>query len=138
MTAQLPQKELHSLGSYIQAAAENIRALARIAEIHQPFPSVLLRLARTDSSPAVAITIEETRLLLSVVRDSGHHLRLRDEALFSIYAMTGIRRAEAVGLDASDYDAEAGTLRIRDAKSGRVRNVPVIEPLGGLPVRVPA
>ena len=34
MTAELHQKELHSLGAYIQADAENIRALARIAEIH--------------------------------------------------------------------------------------------------------
>lgn len=35
MTAELHQKELHSLGAYIQADAENIRALARMAEIHE-------------------------------------------------------------------------------------------------------
>jgi len=35
MTAELHQKELQTMGSYIQADAENIRALARIAEIHE-------------------------------------------------------------------------------------------------------
>jgi archaellum component FlaC len=42
MTAELHQKELETIGerldtigSYIQADAENIRALARIAEIHE-------------------------------------------------------------------------------------------------------
>ena len=35
MTAELHQKELQSLGAFIQTDAENIRALARIAEIHE-------------------------------------------------------------------------------------------------------
>jgi archaellum component FlaC len=35
MTAELHQKELQTIGSHIQADAENIRALARIAEIHE-------------------------------------------------------------------------------------------------------
>ena len=34
MTAELHQKELQSLAAFIQTDAENIRALARIAEIH--------------------------------------------------------------------------------------------------------
>jgi hypothetical protein len=34
MTAELHQKELQSLGAFIQTDSENIRALARIAEIH--------------------------------------------------------------------------------------------------------
>jgi hypothetical protein len=34
MTAELHQKELDTIGSYIQVDAENIRALAGIAEIH--------------------------------------------------------------------------------------------------------
>ena len=35
MTAELHQKELQSLGAFIRTDAENIRALARIAEIHE-------------------------------------------------------------------------------------------------------
>jgi hypothetical protein len=35
MTAELHQKELDTLGSYLQTDAEHIRALVRIAEIHE-------------------------------------------------------------------------------------------------------
>jgi integrase len=35
---------------------------------------------------------------------------MRDEALFSTYAFTGLRRAEALRLDVSDYDAGKGVL----------------------------
>jgi hypothetical protein len=35
MTAELLQKELDTLGSYLQTDAEHIRALVRIAEIHE-------------------------------------------------------------------------------------------------------
>ena len=35
MAAELHQKELQVLGAFIQTDAENIRALARIAEIHE-------------------------------------------------------------------------------------------------------
>ena len=34
MTAELHQRELDALGQYIETDAENIRALARITEIH--------------------------------------------------------------------------------------------------------
>lgn len=35
MTAELHEKELQTIGSYIQADAKSIRALARIAESHE-------------------------------------------------------------------------------------------------------
>jgi site-specific recombinase XerD len=68
-------------------------------------PAALLRFARVDSQLTAPITPEETRLLLAAIRRSGDPLRLRDEALFSIYALTGLRRTEALRLDVSDYDA---------------------------------
>ncbi len=40
----------------------------------------------------------------------------RDEALLSLLRSTGLRRAEAVALDLSDYEAADGTLRIRPAR----------------------
>jgi hypothetical protein len=45
-----------------------------------------------DSPPTPSIAVAETSLLLRAIRNSADPLRLRDEALFSTYAMTGLRR----------------------------------------------
>lgn len=95
-------------------------------------PAVLLRLAPPDSTPTAAFSLAETVHLLSEIRKSGHALRLRDETLFSVYALTGVRRAEALSLKIGDYDAGAGILRVRDSKNGRVRKMPVTGQLGAL------
>ena len=93
-------------------------------------PAALLQLARGDSPTTPAITAAETKLLLSAIRGSNDPLRMRDEALFSTYALTGLRRAEALRLDVSDYDAGKGVLRVKDGKGRRTRTVPVAQALG--------
>ena len=93
-------------------------------------PAARLRLARADSPPTTPIKLAETRLLLSAIQESGHPLSLRDEALFSTYAFTGLRRAEALSLCISDYDPERRTLQVRDGKGRRVRTAPVVPALG--------
>ena len=99
-------------------------------QLGPPRPAALLQLARGDSPLTPAITAAETKLLLSAIRGSNDPLRMRDEALFSTYALTGLRRAEALRLDASDYDAGKGVLRVKDGKGRRTRTVPVTQPLG--------
>ena len=61
-------------------------------------------------------SLTETREFLLTIRRSGDPLRLRDEALFSLYAMTGLRRAEALSLNFGDFDRQTGTLRLRQGK----------------------
>ena len=77
-------------------------------------------------------SLTETREFLLTIRRSGDPLRLRDEALFSLYAMTGLRRAEALSLNFGDFDRQTGTLRLRQGKGRRVRIVPVAVPLCSL------
>jgi integrase/recombinase XerC len=95
-------------------------------------PAERLRLARVDSPPTIPITPDETRLLLRTIQRSGEPLSLRDEALFSIYAFTGLRRTEALGLSVSDYDTVRRTLQVRNGKGRRVRTVPVVPALGAV------
>jgi integrase/recombinase XerC len=95
-------------------------------------PASRLRSARVDSAPTAPITPEETRRFLSVIRCSNDPLRLRDEALFCSYAVTGMRRSEVLQLDVSDFDSSQRILRVKAGKGGRWRTVPVVERLGWL------
>jgi integrase len=45
--------------------------------------------------------------------------------LFGVLAATGMRVGEAVGLDRSDFDADSGTLTVRNAKFGKSRELPL-------------
>ena len=98
-------------------------------------PALFLHGARAESVPTPPITLKETRFLLRAIRHSKDPLRLRDEALFSIYALAGLRRKEALLLCQSDYNAKARLLCIKNGKGGRVRTVPVVRALGRLLVR---
>jgi integrase/recombinase XerC len=92
-------------------------------------PASRLRFARVDSAPTTPITAEETRRFLAVIRRSNDPLRLRDEALFCTYALTGMRRSEVLHLDVSDFDSSQKTLRVKAGKGRRWRTVPVVERL---------
>ncbi len=93
-------------------------------------PALLLGRSNMESVPTLPITLQETRSFLSAIHCSNDPLRLRDEALFSMYALTGLRRAEALRLDIADYDAGTKVLRVKNGKNGRSRIVPVVHRLG--------
>jgi site-specific recombinase XerD len=95
-------------------------------------PALLLHRARVDSVPTAPFTPKETSRFLRAIRRSKDSLRLRDEALFSTYALAGLRRKEALLLDRSDYNAKDRLLCIRNGKGGHVRSVPVMRSLGRL------
>jgi integrase len=77
------------------------------------------------------------RLLDAVERDDvweRQHAgrRERDRLLLALFAYAGLRRSELLGLDWDDVDLERRLLRIRKAKGGRQRAVPIhpaLEPL---------
>ena len=47
------------------------------------------------------------------------------QTLFGLLAATGMRVGEAVGLDRADFDADSGTLIVRNAKFGKSRELPL-------------
>jgi len=84
-----------------------------------------LQLAKAYSQPTIPITIDETALLLDAIRKSNSAHAMRDQALFSIYAFTGIRRSEALSLRLADYDPLTLNLRLHHTKGGKRRLQPV-------------
>ena len=58
--------------------------------------------------------------------------RERDRLMLALFAFAGLRRSELLGLDWQDVDLERRLLRIRKAKGGRQRMIPIhpaLEPL---------
>lgn len=67
-----------------------------------------------------AASIGEVRALLEVCRD-GTPLGVRDAALLSLAYGTGLRRAEIVALNLSDFNLENGELLVRCGKGAKSR-----------------
>jgi integrase/recombinase XerD len=57
--------------------------------------------------------------------DIGTAFGLRDRTILEVLYATGIRRAEAVGLDLYDINLEDRTLCVRQGKGGKGRTVPL-------------
>ena len=103
-------------------------------------PALVLRTPKKrEALPDVLDKRELARLLRAVERDDvweRHHpgRRERDRLLLALFAYAGLRRSELLGLDWDDVDLERRLLRIRKAKGGRQRAVPIhpaLEPAKG-------
>jgi len=74
--------------------------------------------------PRAVLSAGEAERVLNAV-DLSEPLGLRDRAIVETLYSTAIRRAELVALELRDLDRSRGTLRIRKAKAGAERMVPI-------------
>ena len=80
-----------------------------------------------DTLPAGrALSAGELSALMLECGNDDSPAGARDAAILALLYSCGLRRAELVGLDLADYDAEAGTLKIRFAKRNKERLMPVV------------
>ena len=85
---------------------------------------------KRDALPDVLDRRELARLLAATERDDvwQRHFpgkRERDRLLLALFAYAGLRRGELLGLDWDDVDLERRLIRVRKAKGGRQRVVPI-------------
>lgn len=94
-------------------------------------PALVLRTPkRREALPDVLDHRELARLLAATERDdvwqrTFRGRRERDRLMLALFAYAGLRRSELLGLDWSDVDLERRLIRVRRAKGGRQRAVPI-------------
>jgi site-specific recombinase XerD len=92
--------------------------------------SVLRTPKKREALPDVLDKRELARLLAVVERQDvwkrwHHGKRERDRLLLALFAYAGLRRSELLGVDIEDVDLAQRLLRVRNAKGGRARVVPI-------------
>jgi site-specific recombinase XerD len=94
-------------------------------------PALVLRTPKKrEALPDVLDRRELARLLNATESDglwqrNSPGKRERDRLMLALFAFAGLRRSELLGLDWDDVNLERRTLRIRRAKGGRQRTVPL-------------
>jgi integrase len=92
---------------------------------HQIPPPGLLGPARSRATPYL-YTDTRIEALIDAAARLPHPLNAATyQTLLGLPAVTGLRRGEAIALDASDLDDQRGVLTIRDAKFGKSRLLPL-------------
>ncbi|NSW58633.1 MAG: tyrosine-type recombinase/integrase [Armatimonadetes bacterium] len=109
--------------------ARRIRALhafykfAELEGVRTDLPTKGLRAPKVRRQEAPFVTDKDLQALLNACRTSA------ERALLLALALAGLRRSEVLKLDLSDVDLDARRLRIRDAKGGKDRIVPMVPEL---------
>jgi site-specific recombinase XerD len=130
-------------------AAESVRrpapsSQARTVAALKCFFRFLMENEQIDRDPALVLRTPKKREALPDVLDKRELVRLlevtgrddvwkrnhdgkreRDRLLLAVFAYAGLRRSELLGLDWTDVDLERRLLRIRRAKGGRQRTIPI-------------
>ena len=94
-------------------------------------PTLVLRTPKKSEALPDVLDLAELRRLLAVVeRDDVWERRFegrreRDRLLLALFAYAGLRRSELLGLDWDDVDLQRRLIRVRRAKGGRQRVVPL-------------
>ncbi|MFN2346009.1 MAG: tyrosine-type recombinase/integrase [Dermatophilaceae bacterium] len=123
-------------GAHLRSSTlrRNERVLRQLAEHaqgmgwHAYLPTVRTRVRVPHQVPYV-FTDDEVRRLFAVIdsqpMSAYSNKALIDPVLFRVLYGTGLRVSETLHLHLADVDTTAGTLRVRDAKNGQHRTVPV-------------
>lgn len=68
-----------------------------------------------------SLSANEIKKLFSVCRKNSEVMNIRDKAIIALMLSTGVRRAEIVAINCSDYDTRKSIVVIKHGKGGRER-----------------
>jgi site-specific recombinase XerD len=94
-------------------------------------PALVLRTPKKREALPDVLDRTELSRLLDVPGKEGVWKRVhagkaeRDRLLLALFAYGGLRRSELLGLDCDDIELERRLIRVRNAKGGRQRTVPI-------------
>ncbi len=97
-------------------------------------PARTLQPPKPHRSLPVRLSVDEVLHMIQTASTTHHScrpkalapaLRARDEAIVELIYSSGLRVSEVAGLDMEDVNLELGVVRVRRAKGGRQRLVPV-------------
>jgi integrase/recombinase XerD len=116
----------NALGNHVYALRGFFKWLAKSRHILYNPAAELEIPKRQKRLPRYTLTVGEVEQVLAVP-DTDNPLNLRDRAILETLYSTGIRRAELIGLHASDLDYERKVLAVRQGKGNKDRIVPIGE-----------
>ena len=102
------------------------RHLHVIDPAHQVPPADLLPARTRRATPYLYVPQEISDLMKATTILRGLHLQATYRTLIGLLAATGMRVGEAIGLDHEDFDAAGGILTVRNGKSGKSRELPLL------------
>jgi integrase len=93
----------------------------------QQNPSVNLRLARNEQLPPKPILKDDLARLFRIIHEDKSPRARRDEALFALYAYSGVRRKEGLSVRVGDLDLGQDRIWLRGTKTGygNLRSMPI-------------
>ena len=110
-----------SIQQHLAAARSLFRYLQRTGHVTDN-PFLRVRAPKSPRRLPKVLSVDQTAQLVGT--EPTGELELRDHALLELLYSSGLRLAEAVGVDLADLDHAAGLLRVR-GKGRRERIVPV-------------
>jgi len=91
-----------------------------------------IRLPKPKTVPRKALTQKQAHYLLKVVHNYPYpslFLQKRNDAIFTMFLFTGLRKNELLSLCCEDIDVHNSLIHIRNAKGGTYRVIPICSTL---------
>ncbi|MEW6753163.1 MAG: site-specific integrase [Candidatus Latescibacterota bacterium] len=119
-------RQAQIITSNVEAFVRHLRMTGQVPPTCRPFLPHRRRYALAPLPPALPWS-EVQRALATIDRRSPQGRR--DYALCQLLATYGLRRSEVVGLQLDDIDWRGGVLRIRQRKTRRELQLPLVQPV---------
>ena len=140
-TNETIRRKIYALSSYFKFLVENDYLTM------DKNPMLKIRAPQKEERLPIYLSEKEIRTLIDTILKTGGKNAIRDKAIISVFAMTGLRRMELINLDWEDVDFGEKTIKVRNGKGKKQRILPMPETLyqdllaymnNSLPIKNPA